>query len=215
MGNAQSGLQNCPSLKDQNVIWEHPSVGHHKGPVLGIELLRRHLWEPGINLPTVNWLSWSEFPLFNFHIKIMNSGWVLRLLHGVTGRGAAAWPHSRPAVSIFGGQATTLPIAVFLSAEERQRQIVARSCSRPERAAPPGTIFRRWRVLWSPRPSATVLTPRGACDLGRAAEQCEEPSNHGFTLSRPGGTSEKRRQPARWEWYVGEPNVLFPAPPPP
>ena len=90
---------------------------------------------------------------------------------------------------------------VLLSAEERQRQIVARSCS------------RRWRVLWSPRPSATALTPGGACDLGRAAEQYEEPSNHGFTLSRPDGSREKRRQPARWGWYVGEPNVLFPAQP--
>ena len=129
------------------------------------------------------------------------SEWVLRLPHGVTGRGAAAWPHSRPAVSIFGGQAATLPIVVLLSAEERQRQIVARSCS------------RRWRVLWGPRPSATVLTPGGACDLGRAAEQYEEPSNHGFTLSRPDGSREKRRQPARWGWYVGEPNVLFPAQP--
>ena len=43
------------------------------------------------------------------------SEWVLRLPHGVTGRGAAAWPHSRPAVSIFGGQATTLPIMVLLA----------------------------------------------------------------------------------------------------
>ena len=131
----------------------------------------------------------------------LTSEWVLRPLHGVTGRGVAAWPHSRPAVSIFGGQATTLPIAGLLSAVERQRQVVARSC------------IRRWRVLWSPRPSATVLTPRGACDLGRAAEQYEEPSNHGFTLSRPGDSSEQRRQPSRWEWYVGEPNVLFPAQP--
>ena len=149
-----------------------------------------------------------------------------------------------------GGQATTLPIAVLLSAEERLRQIVARSClavdgcSKAARESngvvppPPRHVqvvpeergggggggvavdpsgswscSRRWRVVWGPRPSATVLTPGGACYFGRAAEQYEEPSNHGFTLSRPGGSSEKRRQPARWEWYVGDPNVLLPAQP--
>ena len=113
--------------------------------------------------------SWSW--VWSYLGGALTSEWVLRPLHGVTGRGVAAWPHAGPAVSIFGGQATTLPIAGLLSAVERQRQVVARSC------------IRRWRVLWSPRPSATVLTPRGACDLGRAAEQYEEPSNHGFTLS--------------------------------
>ena len=71
------------------------------------------------------------------------SEWVLRLLHGVTGRGAAAWPHSRPAVSIFGGQATTLPIAVLLSAEERLRQIVARSCLAVDGCSKAGALERR------------------------------------------------------------------------
>ena len=45
----------------------------------------------------------------------LTSEWVLRPPHGVTGRGVAAWPHSASAVSIFGGQATTLPIAMLLS----------------------------------------------------------------------------------------------------
>ena len=130
--------------------------------------------------PELSWV-WSYLGGF------FTSEWVLRPLHGVTGRGVAAWPHSASAVSFFGGQATIWPIAMLLSPLECQRRVVARSC------------IRRWRVLWSPRPSATVLTPRGACDLGRAAEQYEEPSNHGFTLSRPGDSSEQRRQPSRWE----------------
>lgn len=51
MRNSKSGLQHGPSLKDQDPIVAKPPVGEDELPVLGVEHVRRDLWEGGIDLP--------------------------------------------------------------------------------------------------------------------------------------------------------------------